>query len=86
MNIREHEFVDEWCKWCGLKQNENAHQYGCLQRAIPPTELAPEPKRREYACNDVETISARLAELAKERLLMGESAPQKDELGEYCCG
>jgi hypothetical protein len=66
--LAKHEFADGWCLHCGLKENENAEQYGCLQRAIPKDELMPEPKRREYAVEDAGTISARLVELEKERL------------------
>lgn len=78
-----HEFIEGWCKWCGLKENPNAHQYGCLQRSIPSSELAPEPRRRQFALEDYDTIGARLAELAKERL-PGVPEPQMD-LGD-CCG
>lgn len=68
MKTPVHEFVDGWCLHCGLKENPNATQYGCLQRSILPGDMAPEPKRREFACEDGDAISARIVELAKERL------------------
>lgn len=75
MTLAMHEFVEGWCLHCGLRENPNAAQYGCLQREIGISDLMPEPKRREYACDDADIISARLIELAKERVRDGEPEP-----------
>ena len=64
--IQAHEFVEGFCKWCGIPAPGSNST--CLQREIPKSELAPEPARRQYACEDADTIAARLTELAKERL------------------
>lgn len=72
--IVAHEFPDQgdengnrFCVHCGCLWHPQLTAT-CLQRSIPKSDLAPEPKRREYACDDVDTIAARLEELAKERL------------------
>ena len=58
------------CTICGTSAVMIAKGYGCVWRNTPDprsAEMAPEPKRREYAADDAETISARLIELKKER-------------------
>lgn len=84
--LRQHEFPEgegnRWCRFCGCLYHPQMTAL-CLQRAIPGSELAPEPKRREYACEDATTIAARLVEIAKERLPV-EPEPEMD-LGD-CCG
>lgn len=46
----------------------------------------PEPKRRQFACEDVTAISERLVELAKERLPESVTAADFDmaAAGAYC--
>ena len=89
MLLAAHEFPEgegnRWCKHCGCLWH--AHMTAtCLQRAIPPGELMPEPKRRQLACEDAETIAARLVELAKERLPADGTLEQMHmDYGE-CCG
>lgn len=82
--IATHEFPegDRFCKWCGALQHPQMTAT-CLQRAIPKSELMPEPKRRQFSCEDAEVISARLAELLKERFPL---VPPADpaEAAAYC--
>ena len=69
--LTKHEFPEgdgnRFCKHCGALYH-GAMTATCLQRAIPTSELRPEPARRQLACDDFDTINARLVELAKERL------------------
>lgn len=84
--LQKHEFPEgegnRWCKHCGCLWHAQMTAT-CLQRAIPAGELAPEPKRRQMACEDATIIAARLIELAKERLPL-DPAPDMDP-GD-CCG
>lgn len=98
MKIREHYWINDRCLFCGAIALATLRAQAALAGKTAPTEaderqcieredyvgsLAPEPKRRQYALDDYEAISARMAELAKERLL-GEPEPQMD-IGD-CCG
>ena len=80
MSFAEHEFPPadsngySWCKWCGAPQHPQM-ALSCLQRETPASEMAPEPKRRTFAVDDADTISARLVELAKERLPVDHNDP-----------
>jgi hypothetical protein len=83
MKVREHVWVADVCIICGAQSWAKlraqavllgkgdpgvADERACLEREDYAGELRPEPKRREYAVEDADTISARLVELAKERL------------------
>lgn len=88
--LQKHEFPAEssdgnrFCLHCGGLYHPQMTMT-CLQRAIPQSELAPEPKRRQFACEDATVIAARLIELAKERLPI-ESGPEQTHM-DYgdCC-
>lgn len=88
--LAAHEFPDtdtrenRWCKWCGCLWHPQMTAT-CLQRAIPASELRPEPARREYACEAFEEIGKRLVEVAKESLPV-ESDPQPHMDPGDCCG
>jgi hypothetical protein len=76
---------DGSCTICGTSLVMIAKGYTCIWRDTPDArsaEMAPEPKERKYAVNDAETISARLIELAKERLPV-EAAELRPEPGHY---
>lgn len=72
MKIREHTALPNGrCQWCGAAPvNGIGSGYGektCLEREDHIGRLMPEPRRRQFAHLDAETINARLAELAAER-------------------
>lgn len=69
MKIREHHTVSNRCVWCGAAEPYGAQT--CIEREVPASGMAPEPARRRYAVDDVEAISARLAELR--RLALGQA-------------
>lgn len=70
--MREHEFPAadgggrRFCKWCGALSHAQLAAT-CIDRPDPGAGLAPEPKRRQLACEDADAIAARLAELRRER-------------------
>lgn len=62
---------DGSCKICGTSPVMIAKGYGCIWRDTPDArsaEMAPEPKRREYAVEAFDEIKARADEVAGERL------------------
>lgn len=64
MMLREHDVRDNRCVRCGaLKPGEHST---CVPRRAEVSVLRPEPARREYAIDDTETISGRIAELRAE--------------------
>jgi len=82
--VAQHEFPEgeRFCKHCGAL-GDNRLTATCLQRAIPVSELCPEPARRQLACEDTDTISVRLVELAKERLPV-DVEPGPHDPGDCC--
>lgn len=101
MKIREHYWINDRCLFCGatalatLREQaaregravpSDADERQCIEREDHVGALAPKPARRQYAIDDYDTISARLAELAEERKkrLSVEPEPQMD-IGD-CCG
>lgn len=81
MKIREHVWVADACLVCGAmswaKLRAQAVLAGktdpgttderqCLEREDYVSDLRPEPKRREYACEQFEEIKRRADEVAKE--------------------
>lgn len=69
--IREHEFYRaddkgrQWCMHCGALY-QSYMTATCIERPGVAETLAPEPARRVPACEDQDTIRARLEELARE--------------------
>lgn len=62
MKIRQHTRFPEknWCRFCGGRCDDHGNfsdELRCVERDDGINALAPEPKRREYACEDAETIS-----------------------------
>lgn len=78
--INEHVYAGNYCIACGcpvwsLVQRRHSDaglavpqvdSRTCVDRPDYAGKLSPEPKRRELACEDVETISKRLAEIRAE--------------------
>lgn len=64
----KHEFAQGWCKFCGAKQHDNPliDERTCLLRETPKSSLAPEPQRRELACEDVSAIHIGIQRLREE--------------------
>lgn len=54
------------CVHCGAPMG-NGYTYSCLDRPGPKDGLAPEPARRVFASESYDVISARIAELRRER-------------------
>ena len=88
MYFRGHNFPEgdaepKFCLSCGALYHPQMDAT-CLERPGEKSDIAPEPKRREMACDDADTISRRLAELAKER------EPAQEIMPDYgmgdCCG
>jgi len=82
LKVREHTYINGVCRWCGAKDlsaliaearalgkdgEVKPDERSCIEREDYQSNLRPEPVRRIPACEDSETISARLAELAEER-------------------
>lgn len=73
MKIRTHVFALGKCVFCGARQEiaETDPETGfpmpdtrtCVERDIGSHDLRPEPKRREYGCEDFAAIQARIAEI-----------------------
>lgn len=72
-----HEFnARGWCVWCGAADWDRVTAWHAGKGHAVPTEdtrpclprpkLAPEPRRREYAIDDLDVIGARLVELRAE--------------------
>lgn len=93
--INQHEYNDIGrCVWCGCASWPQVYAYHATRgrlRDLPELDprscidrtgqrLAPEPARREYAADDVETISARIGQLAAERLAT-RNPPSAEEPG-----
>jgi hypothetical protein len=71
---------DGSCTICGTSPVMIAKGYTCIWRDTPDArsaEIAPEPSRRQYACEQFSEIKARAYEVAAERLHEGAG-------GEYC--
>lgn len=65
--MAEHDFAGgKFCRWCGAVQHEQMTAT-CIERAEAEPLLAPEPRRRQMACEDSDAISARIVELQAER-------------------
>lgn len=71
MIVREHVWINTRCHVCGALKDEsgNKDERTCLPREDHIGKLAPEPKRREYASEAWDAISARIAEIRKEAQL-----------------
>lgn len=88
MKIREHVAGPDgrWCIFCGAWKtaagmwDENAT---CRERdnGVGAEEMRPEPRRRIPACEDADTISARLAELQQERAAALNQTPPALDFG-----
>jgi hypothetical protein len=68
MKIREHIFIGDRCLWCRARYAERT-QRSCVEREdyIDPKQIRRDVGIRVLACEDAETITRRLAELAAER-------------------
>ena len=80
--VKQHVWAGSYCIYCGaLTFPRLQHYLGGLGKPVPQTDerqcverydyvnggkLAPEPSRRQYACDDADVISARLRELRAE--------------------
>lgn len=75
--MQEHVWVEGWCKHCGAHEVghsmtlEEGHTSTCIERpasaADAPRAVSLMPQPGSAACEDADIISARLAELARER-------------------